>query len=489
MSIGRRRTLAIFALTLMSHATPARAQTAKDAGAAGEAGHVVARAWLDEDQIPSAATVRLWISIDNNSAADINGVGFDEFQTPGLSRGECWSGHTPACRNGAERPLDALPAIPTGSHLVTWAMLKRDDSLPDGAKVVVTGLFHWTPAAPTSQRKPAAGPPKVMAAAVASNPIELLPTVWYKAPWLASVRDFAKDLLIPFAVLLGSLLFSFMLQKRAERQVILTEMLEKVTKDAERHLLPTSSAASRLIDDVQEFHRELGKAVNAADRLRVWTEHQQKLLFALIAFVKQTRYLKNTIGGFYLKLQSAEQVAARGISAFSDCHERRLGAREELDRVVTAVLPSVTYGSFQKRIDEGAKPGASEPEKAILKDIHAVEAKLQAWVTRAEFADQEILALQLMTSILDVEVDRAFQRWYDRAPHVNRAMLRLSRRRCRVAWETLEQNGDPSYSEFEALFVAVSDYRRDTAGLAGWAWRPAYRLRRRMAEFVASWKG
>ena len=168
--------LALFVLTWRSDATILHAQTLKGASSASEIGAVVAKAWMDEDQISSDVTVRLWISIDNTSNADIEGVVFDEFQTPGFVRAGCWIGETPACRNGSKQPLDVLPTIEKGNHVVTWALLKRDGSLPDGGKVVVTGLFQWKAKANPSQKKPAVDSSQLMTAAVSSNSIELLPT-------------------------------------------------------------------------------------------------------------------------------------------------------------------------------------------------------------------------------------------------------------------------------------------------------------------------
>src|SRR5262245_2342327 len=89
------------------------AQTTTSAANAGESNLVAVKIWLDQDQIPSRATVRVWLAVENNSPMfNLSDVVVDEFDTTGFDKPECWRG-AHQCRD-TDNAFDSLPDIPAG---------------------------------------------------------------------------------------------------------------------------------------------------------------------------------------------------------------------------------------------------------------------------------------------------------------------------------------------------------------------------------------
>ena len=432
---------ALFILVGMYSTALAETTTAESAS---ESNLVTAKMWLDQDQIPSGATVRVWLSIENNSSMfSLAQVALDEFDATGFDKPECWRGES-RCRD-TSNALDRLPDIAAGKRFVTWGLLRRNQDLQDGGKVVLTGSFHWT-------WTPKDGSPRRTSATVSSPPIELLSTAWYRTPQWAALRDVVA-VTIPVWAAIIAWRFSAVLQRRTERQVVFSGMLEKVIRDAEHHLAPIYSSVGRFIGDLKEYSAQ-GPGAN----------REEPLLFALLLIVKRRNALKNEIGGYYLKLQTAERVAAYATDAFSECLERHLGCRDELDRVTEAILPTMTFGAFQSRLELAAYSHGDE--KRLFDDVAAIRAKLPAWLTRKHFAEEEVLALKALMMLLDAEIDRAFSHWYERPPQLDRATLEALRATCEKTVERLEKADDACASCFRQLLESLDHYRAEVLGLS-----------------------
>jgi hypothetical protein len=458
MSKSARGLVVAAVLILLGVYSTAVAQTTASAENTVESNLVTAKIWLDQDQIPSGATVRVWLSIENNSSTfSLSEVALDEFDTPGFDKLECWRGIS-TCGDKRD-PADHLPGLAAGARFVTSRHLLRNQDLPDGGKVVLTGSLSWTwmstDSAPTkSPAGKSPGPPQRTSATVSSTPIELLSTAWYKSTQWAALRDLVA-VTVPIWAAIIAWGFSAVLQRRTERQVVFSGMLDKVIRDAEHHLTPIYSAVGRFIGDLEDYRR-----LKANDK----PAGEEQLLFGLLLIVKRRNDLKNEIGAYYLKLQAAESVAASATDAFSDCLERHLGCRGELDRVTEAIGPTITFGGFQSRLEVGAYPYGAE--KRLFDDVAAIRAKLPAWLARDHFAEEELLALKALKMLLNGEIDRAFAHWYERPPRVDRATLEAVRATCEKTVARLEKENDPSASCFRGLLQSLEEYRTEVLGLS-----------------------
>jgi hypothetical protein len=477
-------------LAVLALSVPAASQSTD--GAAAGTSSLVAKAWLDEDSISGETPVRLWVSFDNQSAFIVEGLTFDAFHTPGLIKDLCWSVSTPACIAGTSGPRPTLPSIAPGDRLVMWALVEGYPGRSSTAKVVLTGTYQWrfTPVPPRASSpggKVAPAPsqlPIALRATVTTSAIELRPDTWFTSSWATAARDFGKDLLIPIAVLIGSLLFPLMLQRRTERQVIWTQMIGKVTKDAEVHFLQTSACAERLQRKIVVYRTERAGAADAAAADAVWHKHSKEILFELLLFLRRLQLIRSKIGGYYLQLESAEQVAAVAVAAFAECRDVRLGCKAQLERAAAQLQPSTTLGEFE------AKAISPRPEdEEFVADVTHVLGRLRGWVEETTFDDQELLAVRLFYETLDIELNRPFHGWYGAAPHINRTLVWKRQAACVAAVGPIktrmlaETKNDVLSPWFELLGERTKHYLRDTAMFGRIFWRPFYRLERRYREY------
>jgi hypothetical protein len=436
------------------------AQGKADAGASGDPGSekpvpVAARAWVDAPAVRDGVTAKLWVVIDNRSDSPVT-IRFNAFSTPGFTRGpRCWSvaGVAPACVAGSDRPLTTDATVAAHDSVTLWADITRTASeIDDGGSAILTGTFRWT-------RQDAAASTNVT---LATPPVDLASTLWLKRPGWVAFRDiFVPLLLSTLGGLLAFWTYRYQ-QSRTERQAIWTEMMEKVTRDAEQHLMPVSSAAASL--------------VSAATRWRKSRSDPdcRDLLHRLVMLNRRLNYMADTIGAFYFRLLSAETLASASWHAFKERQRVVLKQQDALDRILTFIGPTTTGGAFGTKRETEWK--GSTGFKA---DVGAVESSLAAFVGREAFAKYEVQLLELFQRVIDVEVNRAFSKWYGEEPLVNRRELK----QFRTAFNA-QPAGVTRTDEHQNLLKALNWYLDETAPL-WWLYRPFVRRGRTIAD---AWK-
>jgi hypothetical protein len=359
---------------------------------------VSARTWVDTKVVSAGTPARLWVTIENTTASPVI-VRFDDFSMPGLSRGRCWSsdGKGPACEAGSGTAAVSPHTVAAQNSLTLWSEITRNpDELGDGGSVVLTGSFRWSadPATPGTSLT------------VATAPVELSSTMWSKTPRAVTLREWLAPIVVAvFGPVVAFLTYRYQ-QHRTERQAIWTQMMEKVTHDAEKHLLPVSAAAFSFV-----------KAAKSWRKTRSHTD-QSDLLFRLIMLNYRVAHMADTIGGFYFRLQSAEYLAGACWHAFKERQRIVLDRQEPLERTFLSLTLQMTGGALAaKRTDTWI--GGTQ----FSADVKAVESGLAAFVDRQEFDLYEIPVLELFQQVIDVEVNRAFSKWYGHEPPVDRMEL------------------------------------------------------------------
>jgi len=372
-------------------------------------GAVSARAWIDKDRILNDSPVRLWVVIENGLSTEIDGVEFDDFDTPAFKPATCWVNHTPSCKDGKGEALPELPAIAPHSALAVSATMTRDPDAIDAAKVVLTAAFHWRlPGTEPKRPKGFVGPlqPITQHGVLSSGAIELLSTRLYKAEWVTSLENAIKDLLMPVLLGIGGVLLYRYQQSRTERQAIWTAMLSKVTSDTERHYLPISSAAAELVKAAAEAK----KAGSTAER------H----LFPLLLFNANVRHFKQKKGGWYFKARRAEDVVGFAWVAYKRS-ERRALPSEAIDDAVGRIKPNAIYGNCKTTVASiFATPVVSGPPATATPVVSGAPATigqtLNHWMTAGNFESEVARLLTILKDVIDVEMDRPFYMWYDTRP-------------------------------------------------------------------------
>jgi hypothetical protein len=188
-------------------------------------------------------------------------------------------------------------------------------------------------------------------------------------------------------------------------------MMGKVTRDAEQHLLPLSSAAATFVEAVKDWHKSRT------------AENKSELTFRLVMLNFRISYMADAIGGFYFRLRSAETLASACWHAYRARQHSVLNKQDPLERVLQFMGPKTTGGAFATK-----RTGVWKGSVGFQNDVNDVESTLAAFVDRPDFPLYELELLRVFQRVIDVEVDRAFSRWYGQEPRVDRQDLRNVRR-------------------------------------------------------------
>jgi hypothetical protein len=342
---------------------------------------VTARAWFEIEPIRDEPMVRVWISIDNSRKNSVEGVTFTALEVPGFERtGDCWIGSTPSCAPGATVPA-ALSSIAPGDRLLTWGALKRVRA--EAGKVLLTGSFNW--AEPSSSA--ASGAPATRTSSLAGGPVELTAISWRGQPF-GLYNEWAKELILPLGLALAAWILQAFQQRRTERQAVWTQMLEKSAEDAEHYYMPAATGVSM-------FRREVLRFIKNEP-----TANDDAAIFYLLLVNRRMRELAKKIGGYYFKVRSAEALAQVTWRAFVEREHVAL-PKESLDRAVGYIDPHMLFGEYKKKLTARPALGA---ETALIKP------ELQKWI--AGGMKVELTLLDLFLYVLNLEMNRPFERWY-----------------------------------------------------------------------------
>ncbi len=434
--------------------------------AKSEPASVVAKMWVDANVVSSSDHAQLWITIENGLASPIN-LQFDDFVTPGFSHGpRCWSvdGRFPTCLAGGTTANASNLKVEANNTLTLRGEITRNaEEMENGGRVIVTGSLHWLRDDPARATKTgdSAHPTNVT---VATASIDLSPTLWFKTPRAVLITES----LVPIVLSVLGGIVAFMTyryqQQRTERHAIWTEMMGKVTRDAEQHLLPLSSAAATFVEAVKDWHKSRT------------AENKSELTFRLVMLNFRISYMADAIGGFYFRLRSAETLASACWHAYRARQHSVLNKQDPLERVLQFMGPKTTGGAFATK-----RTGVWKGSVGFQNDVNDVESTLAAFVDRPNFPLYELELLRVFQRVIDVEVDRAFSRWYGQEPRVDRQDLRNVRRTLRS--QPPEILGTDSHNQ---LVEALNLYLLDTAR-GSVVRRPAAKLWWRLRAIWKRW--
>ena len=92
---------------------------------------VVSAAWVDEGEVASADVLRIWILVENRTAALANNLQFLAFHTPGYRKtGICWRRGVPVlpsetCGGGRPSPRGLAKSLGPGESTIVYAELPQ----------------------------------------------------------------------------------------------------------------------------------------------------------------------------------------------------------------------------------------------------------------------------------------------------------------------------------------------------------------------------
>jgi hypothetical protein len=400
----------------------------------GSAEGLVALAWVDEGEVSSDTTLRLWILLENRTDNELKDIHFLTFITPGFDKkGKCWQGGTPACRPqpGGGRPLLSWPkSLKKGESAVVYALLQPKSWYGyHGA----SGVLTWKDPTGLARERAVSLP----AVRISSELGRVFAT-------LGRSLDLAKDLALPVVLLV---LAGFLQRRdrnrehtqeeRDKMQALLREtwalMLPKVSTYAEQHYMPIESSIATFrdalkMDDPAEGHLQA--------------------LFNLLLFLRNMQYLADETGGLFFRNLQGEELAGKLWFLF---RERAWAALERKDyaRAMTVLSAKENYADFLDKLEgraplsdksdatpsllrgfphlidmdiEGSSP-RQEKLDAVRVLLQRLSKKFTDWKNAEAFSEDSAL-LNLFDYILSYEMNRPFVIWYEEPANLNASDFR-----------------------------------------------------------------
>ncbi len=438
------RRLALFGLGL-TVACAAAAQRAPDPDT------LVVAGYAESSRVAVGEPFTVWISFENHTGQPIRDLRFTEpFRTPGFTQVEpCWSNGAPACQAG-QTQSPARTGLPR-NLAAGAAVTVRGDLVRRGraGNYLLAGAYGWRDAAGHDRR-----------GIVWVGPVEVTKN-W--ADWRARVTEdlpevltevvlpVLKDLAWPLVFFLLGWMFKAGEQRRAAVQQTWTQMLSKSHQNAERHYMPVSSAIYGWRDSLEPASEE----------------QVDKALYYFALLLRRMDELRRDISGFYFKDRLGEMVAGRAWELLRDRFQGRFPAGEGIEKaelLARSVSAQETFHEFKERL--GEEPVYAHPQ-AARRALWEVRQAFRDWIRGLEFQELELPLAELLETVIDFEMNRPYEPWYDRPePFDRRTFADLERRL--AAWvENRPAAGGPQRKERRLageILGLLQPYRRRNAG-------------------------
>jgi hypothetical protein len=368
---------------------PAKNPPAKGAVTATAPQPLAVRAWLDADQVVEGGEVRVWVVIDNRNNEDVDEIRFDALQLHGFDRvAGCWTGNTPACAPDTTTPV-ATNSIPALGQLTRWAVFKRVQA--ENGRASMFGSLHG---------RMTRGARAEVQTAISVGPIQL--------------SSAARPISLVIVTLMGAIIAAvvaavtqLMVQYRNERNALLTAVLPKNLKNAERYYLPLQTGAERLTLE--------------ATKHRKGVDNTEALLFYWLQFDRRIREMQHNVGGFYFQFLSGEVVAGQAQDGYKGLELNLKGLDSNvLNRVIGQVDQKTNPGDFATLVEENAAQNGT-----LKTDLASMRDTVKRWLGRNDGQEQwsgelALKYLEVYTTVLGIEINRPHDRWYGEKTLVDR---------------------------------------------------------------------
>lgn len=491
---------------------PAAAQPARDEPAPG--GLVVSgqveRSRVAADDGPFT----LWITFENRTAELVRELRFvGPFRTPGFVQLEaCWPSGVPACRQDAgegEDPIGLPADLSAGAAVTVRGDLKQQGR---SGTFLLAGVYGWRDAQGRERR-----------GVVWAGPVEVTKN-W--TDWRARVTEdlpevltgvvlpVAKDLAWPFAFFVLGWMFKAGEQWRAAVQQTWTQMLSKSHENSEHHYMPVSAAIygwrdrlepkrpaeppptapplrpaeglrARLLRRAQGPREKGGGHVVAAEptpAAPLAEEQIDESLYYFALLLCRMQVLREKISGFYFKDRLGERIASDSWELLRERFEGRLPGSEGIEKaelLARLVSEHDTFHEFKERL--GEEPVCAHPH-AARRELWAVRQAFKDWIAQPDFEKLELPVAKLLEEVLDFEMNRPYEPWYNRRESFNRKAF-VDLEQLIAAWVDGElasaaPRSRPKERKLACkLLMQLRPYCRRNAGRsARLAWRPLVRL-------------
>jgi hypothetical protein len=407
---------------------------------------VVSAAWVDEGEVASEDTLRIWILVENRTAALANNLQFLAFHTPGYRKtGICWQRGVPSCRpdlgGGRPSPQGLAKSLRPGESTIVYAELSpRSWYGYHGA----SGVLIWQDEQEKNWERAVVLP----AVQTASGRGRLLASI-------GKSLDLLKDLALPLALLiLGGYLQrrdrerDHLQAEREKEQALLREtwtlMLPKVSFYAEQHYMPIESSISafRFVLDMKDPP----------------VEGPLYVLFSLLIFLRRMQHLAQETGGLFFRDLEGERLAGEIWSLFHKQAWKALD-RKDYAQAMGVLSTKENYAAFVEKM-EGRRPPSDattsllriSPQQEKLKQtallLQRLSGKLKSWRDSAEFTEDRAL-LDLFDYILVYEMNRPYVMWYGKSDELNVEDFRTSLNKLGPTYENLKKRLDAYIKRFE----------------------------------------
>jgi hypothetical protein len=187
-------------------------------------------------------------------------------------------------------------------------------------------------------------------------------------------------------------------------------------------MLPVSSSAAKFLDAVDDWRKqELLKrdAAAAASLPAAGRDETPRVRFEMLMFNYRVNYMADTIGGFYFTLRSAEDLASACWHVYKERQRVVLGEEDAIEKIMAVMGPKTTSGIFETKRTTTWK---GSPQFQV--SVERVDTALPKFVgLDTTFEAYERKVLELFQAVIDVEVNRAFSKWYGMEPVVDLEQL------------------------------------------------------------------
>lgn len=466
-----------------------------DAGPEG----LVLSAWVRSTSLEPGDTVRVFVQAENRSDRAIEGLDFIGLTTPELERrGDCWRRSTPICRaNAAPEGSTAKLGLPNtlepGQAETVYGDLTAND---EGVFQLLAELRWRTSIGGVARRQILIGPLRVVD-----------PTWGLLRTWAERLSSIASDLAFPIVLAL----FGWFLKRRDDQEA---ERREDAKIAADRAEEERSAAAERLEKERKEFaakeeaarkqekerlenaRREAAANLEAikAQVHQTWNQllgkhlqdcqnhyllalfplrnlaegsrsgaTERSTFFYLMLSVAAMRKLSIEIGGVHFRNRRAERAFGRLWASWLNAAKRILG-EVLLPLGVRRIDPLDDFATFSGRLAERDSRVARVPSEVgdlIFGEDKEVLGELERRFIKWSVEDPKGFEcarthLEALVAILDFEINRPFQYWYEELPGVE-DLPKLIGDLTRLPAEMLEASWPRNEKDLEKIEV----YRQD----------------------------
>jgi hypothetical protein len=361
--------------------------------------------------------LKFTLSVKNNTSAAINSVRLvaapDSYE---FATVQGCGGNAPPFYSDANSFAQGnnllMPSVAAGASCTAWGYLKPTHK---HAAATLTVIVEWQPAK-SSAADVRKSVPLVSNSAVVvlgENAVET-----YEDRRRQSWIEAAKILVVPAVLSFLAFVVPWMVKRGEERSAIRSEtqkqMLQTSLEYAAKYYLPLSAAAERLVDALQPANPAFdSKHPNAAPKYL--PRKNELVLYYVIYLEKRMDEQRKVIGGFYFKELSAEKLASACWKEYSD----RVFTKDvdnPLSRAVQSCLNRLeareNYEAFAAKFKLVKHPiyGDSKAKEAAI--------ELDQRLTAIDI-DRIVLLLNALQAIIDFEVNRPFEYWYDKPATLN----------------------------------------------------------------------